>query len=147
MGELFCLLRRNLEIETWEVVHKWLYEHQDKGRKGKPGPSPSVPTFAFHLMTLLFALKEHFQCLPRGPTKWCVGELCKRLYCYYFFLKGKPPNLNEHDVRSLSESLQVGTAEMPSDKPSWGAFYAWVGASHDDVLWWEHYNPEGERPF
>lgn len=167
LGELFCLLRRNLEIETLEVIHDWLYKHKDMGkpkakrkktrtgktrkrRKSRPARNtsapPSVQSFAVDLLTLLFALKQHFQSLARGPTKLRAGELCKRLYCYYFFLRGKPPNLSQEDVRSLPGRLRVGRNEMPSEKPL-DAFYAWIGASGEDEKWWGNRSPEEKWTF
>ena len=163
LGELFCLLRRNLEIETWGAIQDWLYKHKDMGKpkpkskKGKTGKTrkriktkatrsihipPDVPSFAAVLLTLLFALRQHFQSLPWSSAKRRVGELCKRLYCYYSFLKEKPPKLSEEDVQSLLGRLQVGRDEMPSGK-TLGAFYAWVGASDGDVQWWEESVSEG----
>lgn len=150
------LLRRNLEVETWEVLHDQIYNCKDMGKKetkrkgsktkrgGEPSPHrlhpPNVRSLASGLVTLLRALKEYFQSLTRGAIKFRVGELCKRLYCYFHFLQGDPPNrLDNADLQRLCEDLDFGRNELPSDEPKrpTRAFFTWIGASDEDVLWWE----------
>ena len=168
MCEVVCLLRRDLEIETWGVVHQWLYNHKDMGnsklkkregktgktrkpRKPKPAPDtrayPTDKSFAFDFLTLLFALRQYFQSLDQGPTKLRVGELCKRLYGYSLrVVRG----LSDEDVRNLAGRLRVTLDEIPVDKPRredkyLRAFYAWLGAL-GDVQWWERCMRD-ETPF
>ena len=147
LGEVVCLLRRDLEIESLDVVHEWLYNHSKlkpkrkkgetgKTKKPKPAPDtsayPTVQSFAFDLFTLLFALRQYFQFLDQNPTKLRIGELSKRLYGYSLHLLKK---FSEEELRSLAERLGVGRSEIPADGHL-RAFYAWLGAL-GDVQWWE----------
>lgn len=129
------LLCRNLEKETWDVFHGWIYKHKDMSKNRKH--PPNVWSLASDLLILLRALREYFRSLTRSVTKLRVGELCKRLYCYFLYLRGKPPNrLDSGDLQRLCVDLDFGRDELPSDKET-SAFHTWIGASGEDVLWWE----------
>ena len=131
LDEVVRLLCRNLEFETWEGFHGRIYDHKERNHPSKVRP------LASDLLTLLFALSEYFQCLTLNSTKLRVGEFCKRLYCYYFSLQGRPPNrLGGDDLQSLCEEMGFERNKMPPDK-SKRAFSRWIGASDEYVLWWE----------